>query len=69
MIVFFYFCFKQVKEIRTLKFWIKYLLPQVGTYVNKLNLSHCKSLNNNLVILNNRKLYESNQLKIYKNRM
>ena len=47
-----YYLFKKLKEqkdIKTLQFWVKYLLPKVGRYLNKLDLSNCKSLNNNLV--------------------
>ncbi|CAF0705363.1 unnamed protein product [Brachionus calyciflorus] len=35
-------------DIKTLQYWIKYLLPKVGHYVQKLNLSKCSSLNNNM---------------------
>jgi len=39
---------EMTSELRTIKFWIKNLLPRVGHYVNKLDLSNCSSLNNNL---------------------
>ena len=42
------FLLKDIKDIKTLQNWIRYLLPKVGIYVQKLNLSNCSSLNNNL---------------------
>jgi F-box/leucine-rich repeat protein 5 len=39
---------KKIHDIKTLQFWIKNLLPRVGIYLKKLDLSNCKSLNNNL---------------------
>jgi F-box/leucine-rich repeat protein 5 len=38
----------QAKDIRTFQFWVKYLLPKVGASILSLDLSSCKSLNNNL---------------------
>ncbi len=29
--------------------WVKHLLPRIGIYLKKLDLSKCKSINNNLV--------------------
>ena len=34
--------------MKTLHFWIKSLLPRIGSCLKKLDLSNCKSLNNNL---------------------
>lgn len=37
-----------ISEVKILQFWIKQLLPRVGSYLTNLNLSNCKSLNNNM---------------------
>lgn len=38
----------QEQEVKLLQFWIKNFLPKVGASVRDLNISQCKSLNNNL---------------------
>ncbi|RNA08313.1 F-box LRR-repeat 5-like [Brachionus plicatilis] len=37
-----------INDIKTLQYWIRNLLPKIGVFVQKLNLSNCSSLNNNL---------------------
>lgn len=38
----------QEDQIKLLQFWIKKLLPRVGTQITELDISYCKSLSNNL---------------------